>query len=150
MHASAMILESNRAQRLFACLGDPSRFRVVTTLFANEYCVTDLARQIGLSQSCTTRHLQALQREGFVIGLRRGKRVVFRLNTDEPMVAGLVAWVSSHQTGAAFLQATLDPGRTSEDNPASAEVLPPATPARRDQRPAPDGLGRRDLEDFLL
>jgi DNA-binding transcriptional ArsR family regulator len=90
-----MITDEYRTRRLLACLGDPSRFRVMARLAASEYCVTELAREIGLSQSCTTRHLQALEREGLVRGTRFGKRVVFSLRTEEPMIADLVGWAMS-------------------------------------------------------
>lgn len=114
--------DDNRPQRLLACLGDPSRFRVISKLLTAQYCVTDLAREIGLSQSCTTRHLQALQKEGLVVGLRNGKRVVFRLRTEEPMIAGLVAWALDHRA-----ETSNTPSRTSE---------PPSR--------------RQDIDDFLL
>lgn len=81
-----------RTQRVLACIGDRSRFRVVTALVAGEYCVSDLAREVGLSQSCTTRHLQTLQREGLVSRVRQGKRVIFRLRDDEPEINGLLEW----------------------------------------------------------
>jgi DNA-binding transcriptional ArsR family regulator len=90
-----MISNGSRTQRLLACLGDPSRFRVAATLLLGECCVTDLAAKIGLSQSCTTRHLQALQREGLVCGVRDGKRMIFRLCLDEPQVTALVRWALS-------------------------------------------------------
>lgn len=129
-----MLIDDNRAQRVFACLGDPSRFRVVATLSMNEHCVTDLARRIGLSQSCTTRHLQVLQREGLVVGFRKGKRVIFRLNLEEPMVAGLVAWVS---------------GGIARADDRSREAAASRPSSKRDE--TPDGPSpRRDLEDFLL
>ena len=81
-----------RVRRLMSCLGDPSRFRLVRALLERERCVTELAEAVGLSQSCTTRHLQALQREGLVRGRRDGKRVMFRLCSDEPRVSVLLRW----------------------------------------------------------
>lgn len=78
---------------MMACLGDASRFRLVRLLVSGERCVTALAGEVGLSQSCTTRHLQALQREGLVCGARDGKRVLYRLCTDDAEVRSLVGWV---------------------------------------------------------
>lgn len=83
--------EPLRTQRLLACLGDRSRYRVVQELARADRCATDLALGLGLSQSCTTRHLQALQREGIVRSRRLGKRVLFSIS-DEPRVAALIAW----------------------------------------------------------
>lgn len=92
MHDSAMQSLDTPARRLLACLGDPSRFRVAVTLYGGECCVGDLAVRIGLSQSCTTRHLQVLEREGLVRGVRSGKRVFYRLRLEEPSVRGLIQW----------------------------------------------------------
>ena len=83
-----------RSRHLLACLGDPSRFRIVLSLLEADRCVTELAGEVGLSQSCTTRHLQFLEREGIVRGARQGKRVMFRLRSDRPRVLELLAWVT--------------------------------------------------------
>ena len=88
-----------RLRRLMSCLGEPSRFQLVRQLLRGERCVSDLARQVGLSQSCTTRHLQALQREQVVRGERAGKRVLFRLCLDEPQVGALLGWAMSARAG---------------------------------------------------
>src|SRR5262245_31275761 len=92
MHAHAMDAANSRMRSLLACLGDRSRFRVVASLLDREACVTELAERVGLSQSCTTRHLQALAREGIVLRTREGKRVVFRIRDDDPRVAALIEW----------------------------------------------------------
>jgi DNA-binding transcriptional ArsR family regulator len=78
-----------RTRRLLACLGDPSRFALAQALLPGERCVTELATLVGLSQSCTTRHLQALAREGLIRSRRDGKRVLCRLAHDEATAAVL-------------------------------------------------------------
>ncbi len=106
MHARAMNGQDEhqaRARRLLACLGVPSRFRLMCSLTGCERCVTELAAEIGLSQSCTTRHLQALQREGLVHGVRRGKRVVFHALLEDAHAGGLLAWVLASPGAAAGL-----------------------------------------------
>jgi len=80
-----------KSQRVLQCLGDESRFRVMTELVRGDRCVTELATLVGLSQSCTTRHLQVLDRVGLVSSRRLGKRVVFCVR-DEPRVVSLLAW----------------------------------------------------------
>ncbi len=87
---------------VLACLGDASRFQLVCRLIGSERCVTELAIEVGLSQSCTTRHLQALERAGLVLGTRHGKKVVFRLRRDAPEVGELLEWVLH---GAGVLEA---------------------------------------------
>jgi len=64
---------------LLASLGAPSRFRIALCLLEGDRCVGDLAVAIGLSQSCTTRHVQALERNGVVRSRRDGKRVLVAL-----------------------------------------------------------------------
>ena len=90
-----------RSRDVLACLGDASRFRLVLSLLERERCVTELAFDVGLSQSCTTRHLQYLEREGLVRGVRHGKRVVFGLRTDRPRVRELLVWVTASTPPAA-------------------------------------------------
>jgi len=102
MHGHAMYAhESKEAEvrRLLACLGDPSRFRLVRVLAKSARCVGELAVAVGLSQSCTTRHLQALQRVGLVEGCREGRRVRFRLRAETPGLSELLAWVLVRQAG---------------------------------------------------
>lgn len=82
-------------RRLLACLGDPSRFALAQALLPGERCVTELATLVGLSQSCTTRHLQALAREGLIRSRRDGKRVLCRLAHDEATAAVLALVGSS-------------------------------------------------------
>jgi ArsR family transcriptional regulator len=93
-------------QRFLACLSDPSRFSLVTTLLEGPRCVTELATMVGLSQSCTTRHLQILERAGIVAGERRGKRVLFGLESalrdDHPVLR----WVLESETATG-----VEPGR---------------------------------------
>jgi DNA-binding transcriptional ArsR family regulator len=98
MHDSAMNdsdLDGTHAQPVLACLGVASRFRLVMALAVADRCVGELARVVGLSQSCTTRHLQALERVGLVKGSREGRRVRFRLRAEAPGLSELLDWVLS-------------------------------------------------------
>jgi len=96
-----------------ACIGEASRFRLVQALLGGARCVTDLAADVGLSQSCTTRHLQALERRQVVCGAREGKRVMYRLCHEEPALGSLLAWAMS---------------------PDGARAVGPVAPAERTQR----------------
>jgi DNA-binding transcriptional ArsR family regulator len=175
MHVPAMINGDGRARRILACLGHRSRFRVVATLLSGDQCVTDLAGQIGLSQSCTTRHLQVLQREGIVEGARSGKRVVFRLCVDEPWITSLIAWALNAPKGAEELPAEGTPPPSSSSRKSGGDVSGGAeapgvalhgpvvvggsafesyesgreTGPEDRKRPSETG-NRDDLEDFLL
>jgi DNA-binding transcriptional ArsR family regulator len=82
---------------VLACLGVASRFRLVRELAGADRCVGELAAAVGLSQSCTTRHLQALERLGLVKGRREGRRVRFRLTVDAPGLGGLLGLARSDE-----------------------------------------------------
>lgn len=140
-----------RAQRLLACLGDPSRFRVISALVEGERCVTDLAGRVGLSQSCTTRHLQALLRERMVRRNRDGKRVFFGICTEDALVRELIdlALRSAGPLPADFGDGAGRPHTNSarppvSDSPHAGSDQEPA----RDLATVPD-LGT-DLDDYLL
>lgn len=89
---------TDQSHDLLACLADTSRFRLVSALTVGDRCVTELARDVGLSQSCTTRHLQALRQAGLVSAERQGKRVVYGLKADEPRVSSLLYWALDAST----------------------------------------------------
>lgn len=127
-----------------ACLGEGSRFRLVQALIGGARCVTDLAADVGLSQSCTTRHLQALERRQVVSGTREGKRVLYRIREDDPGLLPLLGWALSDPEVTAGAQARR-PARSYpplENTEPAPERRPPREPARRG--------GGSDIEDYLL
>jgi ArsR family transcriptional regulator len=117
-------------RRLMACVSDPSRLRIVLQLGRGELCVTELAQAISLSQSCTTRHLQTLGEEGVVHRRRDGKRVLFRLNDDDPHFRRLFLWISAGERADAPEGA----GAAATDVPAGSGPAPTAA-ATKKQRP---------------
>lgn len=120
-------------RRLMSCLGDPSRFELVRRLARGQLCVSDLAREVGLSQSCTTRHLQALRRERLVVGERDGKRVLFRLSLEEPQAAALLGWVMSGRAG----RPASGRGPARPKRSVGPPSRPPSTPEQVAPAPAP-------------
>ena len=125
---------------VLSCLGVSSRYRLVRALAAEDRCVGELAEMVGLSQSCTTRHLQALERAGLVKGQREGRRVRFKLRSEAPGLSEILGWAL---TGVGVPAADAEPARWQDPAP-GGDVGPPAiagtAPARR---PA-------DMEDYLL
>jgi hypothetical protein len=67
---------------------------------------------VGLSQSCTTRHLQALERAGLVKGTRDGKRVVFRTAPRGAAAAGVLASLAGQSAPATVFVARAPAPRT--------------------------------------
>lgn len=141
MHRYAMHSSDHSPRILMACIGDASRFRLVQALLGGARCVTDLASEVGLSQSCTTRHLQALERRSVVCGARDGKRVLYRLCHEQPALGPLLAWALTPEGASAAKGLPAEPtttrttpsGSTRRAKPVSrrASLTGARTPARR-------------------
>lgn len=149
-----------------ACLADQSRFRIVFALAGAEQCVSDLARQVGLSQSCTTRHLQSLARRGLVRGSRRGRQVVFSLCFDSPEIRLVLGAHDPDPNGAAPVPTIDESLRARPRSPRDSDLSGPLA-LDLDHPEASDFTGRlesdpesheprplhprsTDLEDYLL
>ena len=120
MHGHAMELRPSRLPRLqgaLATLAAPRRFDLLLLMLAGgDRSVSQLAEAVGLSQSCTTRHLQALARAGLVKGVRDGKRVVFRIAPRDAAARSVLASVAGGgalPTGAIAREARREPKRRS-------------------------------------
>lgn len=112
-----------------ACVADPSRYRVLSLLVEGDFCVTEIAARIGLSQSCTTRHLQTLQRAGVLTRTRAGKRVLFRIREGDPELARLIELILVR--------------RPLESRPATPRRRAPAARARVDRAWVPNAHRQR-------
>jgi len=67
---------ASKAARMLKTLSSESRLMILCALEVQEYSVTELHRQIGLSQSALSQHLATLRREGMV-KTRRESQVIF-------------------------------------------------------------------------
>jgi DNA-binding transcriptional ArsR family regulator len=134
-------LHETLARPVLACLGVSSRFRLVRALAAADRCVGELAEEIGLSQSCTTRHLQALERVGLVKGHREGRRVRFRLRAEAPGLGELLGWALSGAAPEALRIGPAHPADRSapmgDGRPAGPRPTKPARQSRRTGTPPP-------------
>ena len=90
-----MNIRPARLQPALATLAAPKRFDLLVLMLAGaDRSVSQLAAAVGLSQSCTTRHLQALARAGLVKGARDGKRVVFRVAPRDAAARAVLASIA--------------------------------------------------------
>jgi len=149
--------DSNQKQQFLACLSDPSRFHLLATLAGGPRCVTELAERVGLSQSCTTRHLQALQREGIVTGERRGKRVFFSLGSpgsdSHPVLRWAFGELAAASAGAVAAAPTLrprDPGPDRPGEPNGSERRRTRRAPESDRRHAPAVENSLEVTDALI
>jgi len=73
---------------LLKALADATRLRVVMLLQADELCVCDIVRVLGLPQSTVSRHIGRLREAGVVEARRTGTWMHYRL-ADEPLLVEL-------------------------------------------------------------
>jgi DNA-binding transcriptional ArsR family regulator len=64
----------------FRLLGDATRVRIVDALSAAELCVSDIARQVGLSESAVSHQLRLLRGMRVVRPRRAGRMVYYALD----------------------------------------------------------------------
>jgi DNA-binding transcriptional ArsR family regulator len=147
----------DRFREGLACLTEASRFRIAHALMSGPWSVSSLAERVGLSQSCTTRHLQAMERAGLVIRQRDGKRVLYHLRPERPEIATVREILGG---GATDVSATPRSSSAAKTRGGSREtqkaVGPVSTPSRATGPEQVGGTSAQpsarsaDLEDFLL
>jgi ArsR family transcriptional regulator len=69
----------DRASRMLAAAGDPSRLTLLELLGDRELCVSDLAALTGDSMPAVSQRLRVLRSERLVTSRRDGKHVRYRL-----------------------------------------------------------------------
>ncbi len=74
------------AQR-FRALGEPTRLRILKQLMDGESSVSALEETLGLPQSNTSRHLQALYDSNLVNRRKSGLEVIYFI--DDPLISRL-------------------------------------------------------------
>jgi len=62
---------------LFSLMGDTSRLRIILCCLHEPISVSDIASQLGLSQSLVSHHLRLLKAARMVRSERRGKQVFY-------------------------------------------------------------------------
>jgi ArsR family transcriptional regulator len=71
-----------------SALADPRRILLLYAIFENPRNVSDLAKQIGISQPAASRHLKILRERGLVDAVRIGSNVVYNL-ADKRLIDAL-------------------------------------------------------------
>jgi DNA-binding transcriptional ArsR family regulator len=79
---------------LFKLLGDPTRVTVLDVLSRGESCVSDLAAEVGMSESATSHQLRVLRSARLVRVRRDGRRAFYTL--DDAHVARLLRDAAAH------------------------------------------------------
>ena len=66
----------------FKMLGDPTRIHLLFLLMEQEACVSDLANQLGMTQSAVSHQLSLLKANKLVRQRRSGKMTIYTLVDD--------------------------------------------------------------------
>ncbi len=66
----------------FRTLGDPTRVKVIQALAAEELCVCDIARLLGVSESATSHQLRVLRSQKLVKYRKEGKMAYYSLDDE--------------------------------------------------------------------
>ena len=91
---------------VFEILADPTRRRIVEVLRSGEHAVNDIVEKVGIDQSGVSRHLQILQKAGFVQVHPDGPKRLYSLR-PEPFYE-LEAWVGSYMQNMQESSSRLD------------------------------------------
>ena len=78
----------------FKVLGDPTRLRILFTLYEGELCVNDISESISMTVSAVSHQLSLLKRAKLVASRREGKLVYYRL--DDNHVSTILAMAEKH------------------------------------------------------
>lgn len=64
---------------IFQMLSDETRLRILRTLEKRELCVSDIAKETGVSQSAISHQLRVLRQTDLVRSQRKGKNIYYRI-----------------------------------------------------------------------
>jgi len=93
----AGLLSVEKAQRMaefFSVLGDPNRWRIISALALEELRVSDLAKQVEMSESAVSHQLRVLRNMRLVSYTRQGRNIIYRLQDHH--ILNLYRDVSEH------------------------------------------------------
>ena len=74
-----------RLAELFRALGDASRVRILSCLYAGEKHVGALAEVVGISESAVSHHLRGLRQMHLVRSRKQGRQVFYSLDDEHIM-----------------------------------------------------------------
>ena len=66
--------------KIFKALGDPNRIRILKILEVKPLCVCEIREILGLATSTVSKHLSILRDVEFILDIKDGKWVEYKLN----------------------------------------------------------------------
>ncbi|OMH40716.1 ArsR/SmtB family transcription factor [Desulfurobacterium indicum] len=82
---NSKILDDKRLEEGAECLkalASPVRLKILFKLKEKPMCVTDLEKELGISQSSLSQHLRTLRYKGIVDKKREGNKVYYTISSD--------------------------------------------------------------------
>ncbi|HIU17810.1 MAG TPA: winged helix-turn-helix transcriptional regulator [Candidatus Avidesulfovibrio excrementigallinarum] len=82
---------------LYRILADETRYRLIVLLLGHDYCVSELARMLAVSESAVSQQLKMLKEVGMLHGERRGhfmhytidRKILWMLSCDLQQLASM-------------------------------------------------------------
>jgi len=75
-------LTATRMAQIFQALSDPTRVRLISSLFSTELCVCDIAAILGMTQSAVSHQLRLLRDQRLVKARKEGRVVYYTLDDE--------------------------------------------------------------------
>ena len=126
--------------RAIQALADPSRWQMVRLLAIHEDTVSEMARRVGLSIACTSRHMSILIEAEIVESRRSGRTTRCRLAEPGTRAAVLLRALGVDRLDG-LASGPVGPGATTSTS------IPEFEPSRT---PAKSRYQSKDIDDFLL
>jgi len=74
--------QSDHLAEIFQCLGNPTRVKILHSLFSEELCVCDLAQVLGMTPSAVSHQLRVLRSLRLVKFRREGKMAYYSIDDE--------------------------------------------------------------------
>lgn len=75
-------LTATHMAQIFQALSDPTRVRLISSLFSTELCVCDIAAILGMTQSAVSHQLRVLRDQRLVKARKEGRVVYYTLDDE--------------------------------------------------------------------
>lgn len=138
MNTAHMDLDHEELARVLAVLAHPVRLRILETLLSNcrqalqkeGCCVSEINRQVAVTQPVLSKHLKVLREAGILRFRREGNRMVHSMETSG-VLGSLVAYLQGLETCCPTLPAPSRPAerpqtptfRPTDTDPRSISVI---------------------------
>lgn len=91
---TALTRHEERLTSIFQLLGDSTRYKIFKLLLSKkEFCVSEIAEQVGISVPAASQHFRIFELVGLVDKKRYGQMICYVLKEDDNLVSNLVSFV---------------------------------------------------------